>query len=151
MKDFDKNNRNEIQSNSIDYLEEETTNASYNKNENNNILSVNETKNKFPNEHLKTVKIDTSSNIAINEFSIPLELKKTFRLTVILTITGILLILCGIIKAVIINKVLGGIFFWILAILVLIPGGFYSYQFYKAKTTQKEYERQEILDSIPKI
>ena len=43
------------------------------------------------------------------------------------------------------------IMFWILAFLVLIPGGFYSYQFYKAKTSQKEYERQEIFDSIPKL
>ena len=82
---------------------------------------------------------------------IPLELKKTFRLTIALTVTGIILFLCGILKAIIIKKILGGIFFWILASLVLIPGGFYSYQFYKAKAAQKEYERQEILDSIPKI
>ena len=153
MKDIDKNNENEIRSNSIEYLEEETTNASYNKNENNNIFSdsVNEIKNKFPNENLKSVAIDNSNNISINEFVIPLELKKTFRLTIALTITGFILILFGILKAIIIKKVLGGIFFWILASLVLIPGGFYSYQFYKAKTAQKEYERQEILDSIPKI
>ena len=68
MKELDKNNENEIRSNSIEYLEEETTNASYNKNENNNIFSdsVNETKNKFPNENLKSVAIDNSNNISIN-------------------------------------------------------------------------------------
>ena len=41
--------------------------------------------------------------------------------------------------------------FWILAILVLIPGGFYSIQFYRARNCEREYERQEILETIPKL
>ena len=152
MKESEKNSTSETKSNSIEYLEDNSNISNLNKdrNENNNIISVNETKNNFQNENLKTVTIENSNN-SINEFIIPQELKKTFRFTIILTITGIILIICGITKSIITNKVLGGLMFWILAILVLIPGGFYSYQFCKARQTQKEYERQEIFDSIPKL
>ena len=148
-------NKKDIKNTSIDYLEEGHTNSTINnlKNGDNNIISINETKDKIQNEveNLKTVKIENSNNMSNNEFTIPPELKKTYRMTIILTITGIILILCGIIKAVIMKRISGGIMFWILSILVLIPGGFYSYQFYRAKKTNREYERQEIFDSIPKL
>ena len=148
-------NKKDIKNTSKDYFEEDQSNSSINnsKNGDNNILSINETKDKLQNDvdNLKTVKIENSNNISNNDFTIPPELKKTYRMTIILTITGIILILCGIIKAVIMKRISGGIIFWILSILVLIPGGFYSYQFYRAKTTNKEYERQEIFDSIPRL
>ena len=148
-------NKKDIKNTSKDYFEEEQSNSTINnsKNGDNNILSINETKDKLQNDvdNLKTVKIENSNNISNNEFTIPPELKKTYRMTIILTITGIILILCGIIKAVIMKRISGGIMFWILSILVLIPWGFYSYQFYRAKTTNKEYERQEIFDSIPRL
>ena len=148
-------NKKDIKNTSKDYFEEEQSNSTINNSKNgyNNILSINETKDKLQNDvdNLKIVKIENSNNISNNEFTIPPELKKTYRMTIILTITGIILILCGIIKAVIMKRISGGIMFWILSILVLIPGGFYSYQFYRAKTTNKEYERQEIFDSIPRL
>ena len=148
-------NKKDIKNTSKDYFELEQSNSTINnsKNGDNNILSINETKDKLQNDvdNLKIVKIENSNNISNNEFTIPPELKKTYRMTIILTITGIILILCGIIKAVIMKRISGGIMFWILSILVLIPGGFYSYQFYRAKTTNKEYERQEIFDSIPRL
>ena len=59
--------------------------------------------------------------------------------------------LVGILQSIITRRVLGGMMFWILSILLLIPGGFYSIQFYRAKNAKKNYERQEILDSIPKL
>ena len=87
----------------------------------------------------------------ISKFKIPQNLKKTFRFIIILTIIGIILIFCGIAKAIMNRNVLEGIFFWILAILVLIPGGFYSFQFCKAKRAKTEFQRQEILDKIIKL
>ena len=148
------NNKNDIKTNSMDNLEEDKSTSNINniKSEDSNILSINETKNKFQNEieNLKNVKIENNNN-SNDEFIIPPELKKTYRVTILLTITGIILILSGILKAVITKKLLGGLMFWILSILVLIPGGFYSYQFYRAKSSIRKYERQEIFDSIPKL
>ena len=41
------------------------------------------------------------------------------------------------------HNIFEGFFFWILSILVLIPGGYYSFQFYKAKRAKSETERKE--------
>ena len=140
---------NKDTANSKEYLENDNSNFSEINiitNENNNFEFENKNKNKFKNE------IETLNNNKSNdEFVIPLELQKTFRMTTILTIGGIILLLVGIMQSIITGRVLGGLMFWILAILVLIPGGFYSIQFYRAKTAKKNYERQEILDSIPKL
>lgn len=148
--------KNDSKSDSIDYLEERNSNISTinsEKVEDNNILTK-ESQNNFQKDldNLERVKIENGiNNPNMNEFIIPQELKKTYKMTILLTITGIILIFCGIIKAVINNKFGGGIMFWILAILVLIPGGFYSYQFFKAKIAKNQYERQEIFDSLPKL
>ena len=87
----------------------------------------------------------------LKKFKIPSNLKKTFNFIIVLTIVGIILIFCGIIKAVMKHNIFEGFFFWILSILVLIPGGYYSFQFYKAKRAKTETERKEILDRIPKL
>ena len=94
--------------------------------------------------HIHTVK-------AKKDFIIPSNLKKTFKFIIALSIIGIILFFCGILKAILQKNILGGIFFWILSLLVLIPGGFYSLQFYKAKKAKTEFERQEILNKIPKL
>ena len=136
-------------SNTKEYLENDNSNFSEINiitNDNNNFEFENKNKNKFKNE-IETLKNNKSND----EFVIPPELQKTFRMTTILTIVGIVLILVGIFQSIITGRVLGGLMFWILSILVLIPGGFYSIQFYRAKTALKNYERQEILDSIPKL
>ena len=86
-----------------------------------------------------------------NKFKIPKELKKTFIIVLILAILGITLIICGFIKAISDATPGGGIMFWVLGIVVMIPGGFYSYQFYKAKKAKEEYRRQDILDNIPQL
>ena len=86
-----------------------------------------------------------------NKFKIPKELKKTFIIVLILAILGIVLIICGFIKAISDAAPGGGIMFWVLGIVVMIPGGFYSYQFYKAKKAKEEYRRQDILDNIPQL
>ena len=86
-----------------------------------------------------------------NKFKIPKELKKTFIIVLILAILGITLIICGFIKAISDATPGGGIMFWVLGIVVMIPGGFYSYQFYKARKAKEEYRRQDILDNIPQL
>ena len=97
--------------------------------------------------------LETGTNNINNreKFKIPKELKKTFIIVLILAILGITLIICGFIKAISDATPGGGIMFWVLGTVVIIPGGFYSYQFYKAKKAKLEYRRQDILDNIPQL
>ena len=87
----------------------------------------------------------------IEEFRLPPELKKTYILTLALAILGIILIICGFIKAISDRTPGGGIMFWVLGSIVIIPGGFYLYQFYKAKHAKLNNERKLILDNIPQL
>ena len=95
--------------------------------------------------------IDIGVGCTKEKFKIPKELKKTFIIVLILAILGITLIICGFIKAISDATPGGGIMFWVLGTVVIIPGGFYSYQFYKAKKAKEEYRRQDILDNIPQL
>ena len=95
--------------------------------------------------------LDTNIPGQIEKFKIPPELKKTFIVVMILAILGVTLIICGFIKAISDATPGGGIMFWVLGTVVIIPGGFYSYQFYKAKKAKEEYRRQDILDNIPQL
>ena len=85
------------------------------------------------------------------KFKIPLRLKKTFIVSLILAGLGVVLIILGFINAIADATPGGGIMFWVLVAIVIIPGGYYSYQFYKAKKTTDEYKRQDILDNIPEL
>ena len=95
--------------------------------------------------------LDTGSPDQMEKFKIPPELKKTFIIVMILAVLGVTLIICGFIKAISDATPGGGIMFWVLGTVVIIPGGFYSYQFYKAKKAKEEYRRQDILDNIPQL
>ena len=95
--------------------------------------------------------LDTTVPGQIEKFRIPPELKKTFIIVMILAVLGVTLIICGFIKAISDATPGGGIMFWVLGTVVIIPGGFYSYQFYKAKKAKEEYRRQDILDNIPQL
>ena len=85
------------------------------------------------------------------KFKIPLRLKKTFIVSLILAGLGVVLIMLGFINAIADATPGGGIMFWVLGAIDIIPGGYYSYQFYKAKKTTDEYKRQDILDNIPEL
>lgn len=87
----------------------------------------------------------------LEKFKIPPELKKTFIVSLILALVGIALIIIGFINVISKSTPGGGIMFWILGGIVLIPGGFYWYQFYKAKKAKNKYARQDILDAIPQL
>ena len=88
---------------------------------------------------------------SIEKFRVPPELKKTFIIALILAILGVILIVCGCIKAISDRTPGGGIMFWVLGSIVIIPGGFYSFQFYMAKNTKQRYRRKIILDNIPRL
>ena len=107
----------------------------------------NENNNDF-NIHNNMDNVETQPN---DKFKVPPELKKTFIVTMILAVLGIALIICGFIKAVSDATPGGGIMFWVLGSVVIIPGGFYSYQFYKARKAKEQHRRQDILDNIPQL
>jgi hypothetical protein len=86
-----------------------------------------------------------------NKFMIPPTLKKTFFVSITLLLVGIVLIILGFIQSIATATPGGGIMFWVLGGIVLIPGGFYSFLFYKAKRTTDEYERDEIFGQIPEL
>ena len=100
------------------------------------------------NIHNNIDNIETQPN---EKFKVPPELKKTFIVTMILAVLGVALIICGCIKAISDATPGGGVMFWVLGSVVIIPGGFYSYQFYKAKKAKEGHRRQDILDNIPQL
>ena len=154
MDNSENNKINETKEKSVENIKENSSNNSdlnIIKNEDNKISSISKKKNKSKNEFENLKEFNIENINSNNKFIIPPELKKTYTITKFLTITGIILIISGIIKALIVKKFRDGLMFWILAILVLIPGGFYSIQFYRARNCEREYERQEILETIPKL
>ena len=87
----------------------------------------------------------------IEKFQVPSNLKKTFIFSTVLFIVGTILIVLGFIEDVAAADPGKGITFWVLGGIILIPGGYYSYQFYRAKKTLDMNERDEILDNIPEL
>jgi hypothetical protein len=63
-----------------------------------------------------------------------------------LTLIGI-----GAITQVYTGELGAGITFWVLGGIVMIPGGYYSYQFCKARRSKSLEERDEILEQIPEL
>ena len=138
--------------------EENNNNSEIIEKKNNDLISnedINiEDKSKYKNEKEKLknfMNYEINNSNQIEKFKIPPNLKKTFIVTIILASLGIILIILGFINAIADATPGGGIMFWILGGIVIIPGGYYSYQFYKAKNTNDEYKRQNILDNIPEL
>jgi len=91
----------------------------------------------------------TGDSVTNNQ--IPRRLRKTFTCSLVLFLLGIVLLILGIIKSVDENDFFSGLTFLMLSIIVLIPGAFYMYQFFKAKREQDVNIRREILDDIPGV
>jgi hypothetical protein len=87
----------------------------------------------------------------VEKFEVPSSLKKTFIFTMILAVMGLTLFILGFIQDVAAADPGKGITFWVLGGIVMIPGGYYSYQFYKAKKARNMDERDEILEKIPEL
>ena len=85
------------------------------------------------------------------KFEIPAHLKKTCICSTILFIIGIILIIVGFIEEVQAVDPTEGIAFWVIGGIVMIPGGYYTYQFCKARRTTDYQEREDILNDIPEL
>ncbi|MCQ2816554.1 MAG: transmembrane domain-containing protein [archaeon] len=85
------------------------------------------------------------------KLKVPPRLFKTFIVTTILALLGIVLIILGCIEEIAEKTPGRGIMFWVLGGIVIIPGGYYSYQFYKAKTAKNEFQRDDIFEDIPEL
>lgn len=96
-------------------------------------------------------KITKVQKLAQDKLKVPPRLFKTFIITLILALVGIVLIILGCIQSIAEHTPGKGIMFWVLGGVVIIPGGFYSYQFYKAKKAKDDYQREDIFDNIPEL
>ena len=81
----------------------------------------------------------------------PPNLKKTFICSASLLLIGISLFILGFIEQVASNTPGDGILMWCLGIIVCIPGGYYSYQFYRARKAVSQQEKEDIFEEIPQI
>jgi membrane-bound ClpP family serine protease len=147
-------NKNEINNNDDIFIEEINTNQKNNELEiiNKKIITTNENNFDDFNNNSMNNNITNHNNFKNeNKFIIPPTLKKTFFVSITLLLVGIVLIILGFIQSISTATPGGGIMFWVLGGIVLIPGGFYSFLFYKAKRTTDEYERDEIFSQIPEL
>ena len=147
-------NKNEINNNDDIFIEEINTNQKNNESEiiNKKIITTNENNFDDFNNNSMNNNITNHNNFKNeNKFIIPPTLKKTFFVSITLLLVGIVLIILGFIQSISTATPGGGIMFWVLGGIVLIPGGFYSFLFYKAKRTTDEYERDEIFSQIPEL
>ena len=147
-------NKNEINNNDDIFIEEINTNQKNNELEiiNKKIITTNENNFDDFNNNSMNNNITNHNNFKNeNKFIIPPTLKKTFFVSITLLLVGIVLIILGFIQSISTATPGGGIMFWVLGGIVLIPGGFYSFLFYKAKRTNDEYERDEIFSQIPEL
>ena len=87
----------------------------------------------------------------VGQFVIPNDLKKTLIMTLVLTILGICLIAVGLLRLIIGFGAINGNVILVLGCIVFVPGGYYSFQFLRAKLVKLEYVRKEILGSIPRL
>lgn len=96
-------------------------------------------------------KLSKAKKFVNQKLKVPPRLFKTFIVTSILALLGVILIILGCIEQIAENTPGRGVMFWVLGIIVIIPGGFYSYQFYRAKKAKTEFQRDDIFEDIPEL
>jgi hypothetical protein len=98
--------------------------------------------------------ISICSNVSedsIAQNKIPRRLKKTFYYSLILLVTAIILLIIGIEESFRNGSFQDGISFYVLSIIVFIPGGYYVYQFFKAKMAKDVENKRGIFEHIPEL
>lgn len=156
-----KNDEREVKIDSINIEDNDNYNNNGKKTNNKNEIEYDQV-DKFPNSNVSNnnrlsfelkceESIDKDLRMADQRFEVPQNLKKTFICSLILFIVGATLIGIGFIQDVAAADPGKGITFWTLGGIVMIPGGYYSYQFYKAKKSKDEQERDDILSEIPEL
>ena len=118
---------------------------------NNSSDRVNNLKNKLSIEISSDDHIERENKFDHEKFKVPEHLKKTFICSLTLFLIGSLLIGLGFIQDIANADPGKGITFWSLGGIIFIPGGYYSYQFYKAKKSKDDIERERILKEIPEL
>jgi hypothetical protein len=88
---------------------------------------------------------------AVENFRLPSNLRNTFRAVILLFLLGVLMIGIGTILFCTTFELEKSIPFWTIGGIVFIPGGYYAYQFYKAKKCKDLDQRNEILEDIPEL
>jgi hypothetical protein len=93
--------------------------------------------------------VSCSDSVVLNK--VPKRLKKTFLCALALFLIGVVLLVVGIEESIRREDLFNGLTFGFVAILVLIPGAYYTCKFCKARNTKEVEERREILDAIPEL
>jgi hypothetical protein len=101
----------------------------------------------YPNSNDQT---DNDLNV-IEDFKVPINLKKTFIFVICLFVLGVVMIMIGTILFCTTFALEESVPFWSIGGIVFIPGGYYAYQFYKAKKSRDLEERNDILEDIPEL
>lgn len=128
-------------------------------------MSMSTLDNSFENDNIPlTQRYLINTNNAINEenntneiqneqkfYMIPKTHKKTFYCILSLFIVGMILLIVGIEEYIRTKELKIFLCFIILGIIVLIPGGFYTYKFIRLCFTSDIDEREEMIDEIPKF
>ncbi len=93
----------------------------------------------------------TETKDSVSHNKIPKKLFKTFLCALSLFIVGLISIGVAIYKFAKTDEIYTGIAFIFLGIITLIPGGYYLYQFVKAKRQKDIDKRREVLEDIPEL
>jgi hypothetical protein len=91
----------------------------------------------------------SKDSVALNR--VPKRLKKTFFCALTLFLIGVVLLVVGLEESIRREDVFNGLTFGFIAILVLIPGAYYTCKFWKARNTKELEDRREILETIPEL
>ena len=94
----------------------------------------------------------SSSQPEVELYIIPANLNRTLVVVLCATILGLSLMGLGFVSM--LTGFLpssGNSILLILGCLILIPGGYYSFRFYKGRVARSAYARKEIFDSIPRL
>jgi hypothetical protein len=96
-------------------------------------------------------KTDNDIQVMRPKFKVPAALWRTFVCSLTLFILGCTLIGIGFIDSVREADPGKGITFWTIGSIVLIPGGYYTYQFWRARRSLSDDEREDIFNEIPEL
>ena len=85
------------------------------------------------------------------KYKLPDKLKRTCWCVSILFVLGFGLLITGLIQSIQNQSFKSGVTFYILSLILIIPGGFYTCQFMKARCSKDVDKREEILNEIPQL
>ena len=118
-------------------------------------MSVSTNDNSFDNDHINLIEPnipfqeDNNNQLIQKNKLVPETHKKTFYCVISLFILEIILLVIGIEKYFRTDESKTPLCFIILGVLVLIPGGYFTYKFIQIYCSRDRDLREELLDDIP--